>query len=223
MKAAFDTFDLDKSRKLEKREVRLILEAMYPNLSRKQALNAMREVKEDEIPFEDFAECVEKWHESTVNYQEPPRAKRRSLLERLGFVKKVKKGMQDTMKKTQVASAFCAAGTGRLQIKSEKAKLLAAAVKSGKAGDIEEVEVGFGPARASIALGHEAPGGAGIAGAFAGALSKAGGDSQPDRQLPASASCPKPQVQSKSSLFSKLQAQGSASNEPPPESSHLAA
>jgi len=111
MRAAFDCFDLDKSRKLEKREVRLILGAMYPSLSRKQALQAMSAVKEDEIPFEDFAEVVETWHsiKHDAELAAPPR-KRVTLLERLGFRKKMKKGFEDIKRKTSVVNAFKASG-----------------------------------------------------------------------------------------------------------------
>jgi hypothetical protein len=110
MRAAFDTFDLDKSRKLEKREVRIILDAMYPNLTRKQAMKAMSAVQEDEIPFEDFAEAVETWND--IQQEPVPPRKRLTIWERLGFRKKLKTTIKDTMKAQKAVNAFMLPGKG---------------------------------------------------------------------------------------------------------------
>ena len=107
MQRAFNTFDLDKSKKLEKREVRLILDAMYPNLTRKQAHKAMSAVKEDEIPFEDFAMAVETWND--IKHEPAPPRQRVTLMERLGFRKKLKKGFKDTLRKQSAVNAFVTA------------------------------------------------------------------------------------------------------------------
>jgi hypothetical protein len=125
MQAAFDTFDLDKSRKLEKREVRIILGALYPGLTRRQALQAMKAVKEDEIPFEDFAEAVESWHDIAVEPL-PPR-KRITLLERLGFRRKMKRNFKEVLSKQKVLAAFGGS--------SSKNPFVAAAQRASKQGD----------------------------------------------------------------------------------------
>ena len=89
MQEAFDTFDLDHSQKLEKSEVRLILKAMYPDMSRKNRSLAMKAVTADEIAFEDFADCIEAWHDIAV--RSPMIRKSSSVLARLGFKKRMQK------------------------------------------------------------------------------------------------------------------------------------
>jgi hypothetical protein len=85
MRKTFDTFDLDKSKKLEKAEVRLILDAMYPNLGRQQVATAMKAVKSDEIVYEDFAIVVEEWQNLSFERHGEEQHKRRSILGRLGW------------------------------------------------------------------------------------------------------------------------------------------
>jgi len=85
MRKTFDTFDLDKSKKLEKAEVRLILDAMYPNLGRQQVATAMKAVKSDEIVYEDFAIVVEEWQKISFERHGEEQRKRRSILGRLGW------------------------------------------------------------------------------------------------------------------------------------------
>jgi len=118
MRMTFDTFDLDKSKKLEKAEVRLILDAMYPNLNRQQVTAAMKAVKADEIPYEDFAIVVEDWQQiqDQAVRDAPPK---RTLLELLGFRKKVKQTFKDAVRKQMVTSAFA---NGRKITKDPPAK-----------------------------------------------------------------------------------------------------
>jgi len=71
MQEAFECFDVDDSKKLERKEVRLILNKMYPRMTRKQQLSAMREIQDEEIPFEGFADAVEAWHNIAVRPPEP--------------------------------------------------------------------------------------------------------------------------------------------------------
>eukprot|EP00900_Chrysochromulina_parva_P022195 jgi/Chrpa1/4609/Chrysochromulina_OHIO_Genome00018962-RA len=85
MRKTFDTFDLDKSKKLEKAEVRLILDAMYPNLGRQQVATAMKAVKSDEIVYEDFAIIVEEWQKISFERHEEEPHKRRTILGQLGW------------------------------------------------------------------------------------------------------------------------------------------
>jgi len=85
MRKTFDTFDLDNSKKLEKAEVRLILDAMYPNLGRQQVATAMKAVKSDEIVYEDFAIIVEEWQKISFERHEEEPHKRRTILGRLGW------------------------------------------------------------------------------------------------------------------------------------------
>jgi len=85
MRKTFDTFDLDKSKKLEKAEVRLILDAMYPNLGRQHVATAMKAVKSDEIVYEDFAIVVEEWQKMSFERHGEEQRKRRSILGRLGW------------------------------------------------------------------------------------------------------------------------------------------
>jgi len=118
MRMTFDTFDLDKSKKLEKAEVRLILDAMYPNLNRQQVTEAMKAVKADEIPYEDFAIVVEDWQQiqDQAVRDAPPK---RTLLELLGFRKKVKQTFKDAVRKQMVTNAFA---NGRKITKDPPAK-----------------------------------------------------------------------------------------------------
>jgi len=195
MKRAFDTFDLDKSRKLEKREVRLILDAMYPNLTRKQALKAMSAVKEDEIPFEDFAECVEAWND--IKHEPPPPRKRVTLLERLGFRKKLKKGFKEVRQQNKVINAFA---TAKNLPKPE-----------GRCGGL------LAAAAAAKNEGSAPP--AGAAGAFAGAFAKIGQASDAPAAAP-------PAANPFSAAFSKLGQGGSKDDDagnPPPARASTAA
>ena len=110
MRKTFDTFDLDRSKKLEKAEVRLILDAMYPNLGRQQVAMAMKAVKSDEIVYEDFAIVVEEWQKISFEKNEEEHHKR-TILSRLGFGSKSKKAWQRAGAKASLAKTSKQAGS----------------------------------------------------------------------------------------------------------------
>jgi hypothetical protein len=91
---------------------------MYPNLNRQQVTEAMKAVKADEIPYEDFAIVVEDWQQiqDQAVRDAPPK---RTLLELLGFRKKVKQTFKDAVRKQMVTNAFA---NGRKITKDPPAK-----------------------------------------------------------------------------------------------------
>ena len=173
MKQAFDTFDVDKSGKLEKREVRLILDAMYANLTRKQCVDAMKAVQADEIPFEDFALCVDTWH--NIKHTPPPPKQHFTIMERLGLRKKLKKRFNDAQAVARVASianAFGKAGEKHRQKKPLNEEQLVAFL-AGKVDEADRAQHGLPPA--SPSKGASASFAAGLSRAFKKADAKGAG------------------------------------------------
>lgn len=76
MQNAFNVFDLDNSGQLDRKEMRLILNTMYPKMRGKHQLAAMKAVGSDEVSFEDFHEAVTTWNK--IAGQAPPEAVKRS-------------------------------------------------------------------------------------------------------------------------------------------------
>jgi hypothetical protein len=134
MRKTFDTFDLDKSKKLEKAEVRLILDAMYPSLGRQQVATAMKAVKSDEIVYEDFAIVVEEWQKMSFERHGEEQHRRRSILGRLGW------GMGSKSKKAwQRAGAKVSGSSAPSKFDASCKTLEKAGAPEGKVADVGAV------------------------------------------------------------------------------------
>ena len=97
MQNAFNVFDLDNSGQLDRKEMRLILNTMYPKMRGKHQLAAMKAVGSDEVSFEDFHEAV------------TPRPKRRpSVCRNNECAKKKVGGAIDVSATTLKGWSFCA-------------------------------------------------------------------------------------------------------------------
>lgn len=103
MHHAFTTFDLDKSGALDRKEMRLILSTMYPNMSTKKQLSAMKAVGSEEVVFEHFHEAVETWRQ--IAGEVPSETKpSKSLGSKLCNSDLQSKGLKDFQKATMVTN-----------------------------------------------------------------------------------------------------------------------